>query len=92
MFAIKNLAFADSGVVEHKYTVPDGTIELILRAVTHDVDVRLTTGTGGDNYTIGSSDTMPFRIQSRDLAGKVLYFTAADGTTLQIMRLTGLMS
>ena len=86
MFANSLLTFV-TGVVQ-SYTVPTDTASLALHAVGGDVAFMAVNG--GDEWTIKQGEKEA--INTRDVSNKIIYLSGNTGTTLQIRRLTGLLS
>lgn len=70
------------------YTVPDNTHSLALHAV--GGDVHMSTSPGGTSWTI--KDGEKEAIDTRTVSGEKIYFSGDAGVTIQIRRLTGLLS
>ena len=85
--AITILTFSATGDgLEQSYIIPSGTKSLAFRAST-DVDLRKTTGTGGDKWVIKSSLPESWN-DIEQLHGDTLYFTGIQDSTLTIRKFT----
>ncbi len=87
MFANSVLTFV-TGAEPQAYTVPTNTASIAFHAV--GGDVAMFSESGGAEWTItqGGKES----INTREVSNKTLYFSGNTGTTLQIRRLTGLLS
>ena len=86
MFANSLLTFV-TGVVQ-AYPVPTNTASIAFHAV--GGDVAMMSVHSGDEWTIKQGEKEA--INTREVSNKIMYFSGSTGTTLQIRRLTGLLS
>lgn len=91
VFGYKKFTFTSAGsLLEQSYTVPIDLRSIAFQVKTGTVDMRATTGTGDDEWSMAAGDKES--INGQDMAKEKIFFTGSEGAILQIRTLGGLGS